>query len=196
MNKFKKAVLYANHLKNIQGICKLPLDVCNIIIKYIVDKQTINKHFKVASYFDQLEIIKCLHKHGADIIVDHNCAIRRAIKKGNLEIVQYLYENGAWITKYQCRKMNYLGDETYSDYIYHFTYKESCMKRRHNCLLNKKKIETIQYLYANGVKIKLSNGSYNIPKWTDDENIRCSIANTVSYYREKTSFLSNLLYNF
>ena len=81
MNKFKKGIIYANHLKAIHNILALPFDVCNIIIKYIIDQSRINKHFKVATYFDKLEIIKYLHSNGANIVNDNNCAIKRAIKK-------------------------------------------------------------------------------------------------------------------
>jgi ankyrin repeat protein len=61
-----QSVNYANHLKAIKNISALPLDLCNIISKYVVD-HAINIHFIHAFKYGYLEVVKFLHENGADI---------------------------------------------------------------------------------------------------------------------------------
>jgi ankyrin repeat protein len=58
-------IQYANHLKAIRNISTIPLDVCNIIAKYIIDQKTINLYLQYASMNGNLNVIKYLCQNGA-----------------------------------------------------------------------------------------------------------------------------------
>ena len=53
-----------------------------------------NYAVQIASAYEHLELVRYLHKHGADI----TCAVRWAAAFGHLEVVKYLHEHGADIT--------------------------------------------------------------------------------------------------
>ena len=91
----KKYILCANHLKAIQHIFTIPLDVCNIIIKYSINKSYINYSMIFASEHGHLEIVKFLHTNGADINYFDNFAVRYASANNHLKTVRYLHTNGA-----------------------------------------------------------------------------------------------------
>lgn len=54
----------------------------------------------------QLEIVKLLHRCGADIRWDNDAAITEAARAGSLEIVQWLHEHGANVAAYYNRPVN------------------------------------------------------------------------------------------
>jgi ankyrin repeat protein len=49
----------------------------------------------VAARNDDIEIVKCLVEHGADVKAGDNDALRYAVKENHQQIVQYLIQNGA-----------------------------------------------------------------------------------------------------
>ena len=83
---------YANYLKSIHEITKIPADVCNLIVKYVLDDETISNNLILSSKNGHLEVVKYLHKKGADIKDD---AIILASENGHLKVVKYLHKNGA-----------------------------------------------------------------------------------------------------
>jgi ankyrin repeat protein len=94
-----QSINYANHLKAISNISALPLDLCNIISRYVID-HIINIQFIHASKYGHLEVVKFLHKdvnistYSRNLIRD---AIHEAIEYGHLEVVKYLHCVGAKI---------------------------------------------------------------------------------------------------
>jgi ankyrin repeat protein len=85
-----KAIIYANRLETILHIYKLPLDICNIIVKYVIDQDTIDNHLQEASANSHLKVVKFLHAHDADLTADDNLAIRWASHNGHLDVVKYI----------------------------------------------------------------------------------------------------------
>ena len=79
-----------------------------------------------------LDVVKYLHKQGADIMAYDNLAVRLAIEKGHLEVVKYLHKNGADI-------------KTMADKI-----------SIRNAIRNGH-LETVKYLYENGAITKYDN---------------------------------------
>jgi ankyrin repeat protein len=99
-------IQYANHVKAIRNISTIPLDVCNIIAKYIIDQKTINLYLQYASMNGNLNVIKYLCQNGAEITADDNEAVFQAYIYNHQNVIKYLCQNGA-----------VLGKRAYDDFI-------------------------------------------------------------------------------
>ena len=77
-------------------VTNIPRDIGLMIGSYFpVDTTLLNKALQEACENGNLNQVKYLVEHGADITVNNNEAIQWAAKKGYLDVVKYLVEHGA-----------------------------------------------------------------------------------------------------
>ena len=86
----KQYIDYSNHLIAIQNISVLPLDICNIIAKYVINKDEIDTHFMAAVDAGHFLCIKFIHKADANICEWNTFALGKAAEHGHLNVVKYI----------------------------------------------------------------------------------------------------------
>ena len=118
---------YANFLQSIHNIKLIPSYVCNLIVKYSISYSH-DIAFLGASYFGNLEVVKYLHKNGAEITIQDNLAVKWASGNGHLEVVKYLHKNGATISSPGNLAVKWASENNH--------------------------LEVVEYLYKNGVEVK------------------------------------------
>lgn len=126
-------------------------------INYIIE----NISFISAINYGHLAVVKLLHRYDIDIKMGGNSPILCACSRGNLEIVKYLHENGAYI--HDNLVLDYATNSNSLPIIkyLHNSGIEISVNGYRYCILitavSKGYIDIVEYLHKNGVNIRIDD---------------------------------------
>ena len=126
-------------------------------------KKNINGLFILA--FDMkiidLNLLKYLHTHGANITVENNYALIIASKNGNLNVVKYLYENGVNITIPNNEAIRYASKNGHLEVVKYLHVNGANIRTMNDYAIihasEKGHLEVVKYLHENGADITAEN---------------------------------------
>jgi ankyrin repeat protein len=157
----KKYLNYANHtnrLKAIYNIHALPLDVCNIIVKYAINQKTVNHVLLFISQMGIVSDLDLLHKNGADIRIYNYLSIRLAASHGHLDVVKYLHkaaQSPGFISAKNNYAIRYALKNGHVDVVNHIISAKNNQSIRYAS--ENGHLEVVKYLHKNGADITAQN---------------------------------------
>ena len=129
----------------------------NGILKYGID----NDVFQRVSRYGDLNMVKCLINHGANIHAFNEEAVRNASQEGNLHVVECLISHGAYIHAYDDFALRYASARGHLDVV------ECLIEHGANIHANNDEafrwasgnghLDIVEYLIANGADIHAQN---------------------------------------
>jgi hypothetical protein len=140
-------------------------------VEILLEQNNIQIHYKeygavrFAAQNGYLDIVKILHKKGANIHAAKDYCLRKAASNGHLDIVKYLVEQGADISVNNYEAFQYAclhGEIKVMKYLVEVGANINCNPKLVRLALRRNQIESVGYLLSKGFVVKNSSDFDNL----------------------------------